>query len=204
MSLEACAVLCRLAHLPSAFCRAGARGSQVILKAKAFLARQVVQLQFTAFAAMLTSMARWRDDGKVGERIVVLGISHQWDDSPQQLRESKPSPDSRTAKQRVSKTVLVQRSVVQSIAAEFRQDGSKRLFSRAENFIVPPLLMHGKSAEWLRAAMLASSKWRGGHRCRRWHGHAVFVKGMRCGGGNPLARRCVIEWAMATTCRGAR
>lgn len=158
-STAALQMLVRLAHLPSAFCNSQSRGYQPILKAKTLVARLVVQPQRSAMAAMLTAVSEWRSkaDGNAVRRFVVLGMSHQWDDSPQQLREMKPVPSAKAAKQRISKSVLVQRSIVQCCVAEERADGGMDTANRAENFIVP----HGKSAEWLRGAMLASSQWRG-------------------------------------------
>lgn len=161
-SIEALGALARSAHLPSRFCRAGSLGTQPILRAKTLMARLMVQLQRSALSSMLSGILVWQRQAPEGhERFVVLGVSHQWDDSPQMLREAQPVRSAKAARQRTGKNVLVQRSVVQMTAAELQPDGVCRLWSRAENFIVPPLLLHGKSAEWLRGAMLRSSSWRG-------------------------------------------
>lgn len=158
---DAARTVCRLAHLPPAFSKPGQRGSQPILKAKALLVRMIVGLQRSSLVSMLNTMRRWRVPPPDAERFVIFGLAHQWDDSPQQLREARPVASARTAKQRVSKSVLVQRTVVQMLAAERKEDGSACLHSRAESFVVPPLLVAGKSAEWLRGAMFAPAKWNG-------------------------------------------
>lgn len=154
--------LLRLAHVPTMIARVSTRGLSTILKAKTLLTRVVVQLQHTGLSSMLKAMSGWRRGvGPHEQRFVVLGVCHAWDDTTQKLRESKQVLGERRSTQRVSQTVLVQKSMIQARCLQVTADGQISYFGRAENFLIPPLEVPGKSAADLRQVMLASAAWNG-------------------------------------------
>lgn len=150
-------MLCRLAHLPSIATRVGWPGVQVVLKAKCLLTRFMVRLQQAGLSAMFVTMLIWRRSCAPGEpRFTAVGVAHLWDGTTQRLPEGRPSGQARQPKQKVGKTVLVQKTMVHSMATQRNADGSWSTFVRGENWLVPTLEIPGKATQVLRDAMLSS------------------------------------------------
>lgn len=155
----AATMLCRLAHLPSVVGKLGGTGRDALLRAKCLITRLIVALQFASLGAMVRAMGAWRSaavsSGEV--RYVVLAVGHMWDDTTQRLRETRPTDNARQPRQRVGKTILVQKTMVNATAMHLEPGGRQTNFSRSESWLVPPVEVPGKTAADLRAAMLASS-----------------------------------------------
>lgn len=158
LSFDAAEMLCRTAFLPASLTKAMSAGRKAILKARTFMANFIVQMQIFGIAAMLTVFGKllWRPDGAATDNIICLGISHGWDESKQMLRERRPSANTfaRQSAQRVGKNILVQNSMVHAMGIIRSEGGRAEVYHRSESFLVAPLELAGKTANFLAEAVM--------------------------------------------------
>lgn len=156
-------MLCRAAFLPQSLTRGVSAGLKSILRARAFMTRFILQMQMIGLAATLTCFGNLlsKDDGSPTGSVVVMGVSHFWDETKQFLREHRDtSAENRFLKQptqRIAKTVLVQTSMVNIVGIVRDADGSAQVHHRAETYLIPAYEMAGKSAAHLAKAILSSA-----------------------------------------------
>lgn len=163
MTEAAAEMLGRAAFLPHSLTRGASAGLKSILRARAFMARLIMQMQVIGIAAMVTSCGRLLRNGDGGSThsVVVIGVSHSWDETKQSLREHRSEAQkSSTMKQpttRIAKTVLVQTSMVNAVGIIRSSDGETQVFHRAESYLIPALETAGKTARHLAQAVLQST-----------------------------------------------
>lgn len=163
MTEAAAEMLGRAAFLPHSLTRGASAGLKSILRARAFMARLIMQMQVIGIAAMVTCCGRLLRNGDGGSThsVVVIGVSHSWDETKQSLREHhSEAQKSSTMKQpttRIAKKVLVQTTMVNAVGIIRSSDGERQVFHRAESYLIPALETAGKTARHLAQAVLQST-----------------------------------------------
>lgn len=142
----------RLAFVPASACRFATKGLATILRMRAFFIRLAMSLQMAGFSRMLGALVAFRKSRAAGEGrpcATVLAVGFAWDETKQLLRDPAPGPLARQSSAKVARNILVQRCIAH--AAALGEDGMGRPveLSKAEELVVPPLELHGKSVPFL-------------------------------------------------------
>lgn len=154
-------IFCTTAFLPASVTKSVSAGRKAILKARAFMVALIFQMQTIGMAAMLTVFAKLlrTPTGDDNGNVIVLGVTHSWDETKQLLREHR-RPENAFLKQpaqRIGKNVLVQSSTVHAMGVLGGAGGeAPSVYHRAESFLIAPLEVAGKTADFLASAILRS------------------------------------------------
>lgn len=141
----------RAAFVPGSAFRHAKRGANTVIRMRTFVVRLILSLQMAALDGLLAAMDRMRQNFAEGGRegttfASAIAFRHSWDETRQMLRDPPQSHLARQSRQRVARTILVQRCMVHTSIATQDEDGQTSQHSRCESFIVPPLEMAGKTA----------------------------------------------------------
>ena len=160
ISEQAAHMMCRAAFLPTSLTRRISAGLKAVLRARAFMTRFILRMQVVGMAAMFTKLSSLvrRPDGSSTGNVVVVGLSHSWDETKQMLREHKETtnPFLKQPSARIGRNVLVQTSMVHATGIIHQPSGVAEVYHRAESVLVPPLELAGKTTGFLAKAILDS------------------------------------------------
>lgn len=162
MSTDAAEVLINTSMIPSSLTRGVSAGPKAVLRARAFVAGLLMRMQIIGLAAMFAAFGTMvrRDDGSENDNIIVVSVSHSWDETKQLLRESvrrpgmEANPFMKQPRQRIGKNVMVQSSMVHAVGVLATPGGHPHIYHKAESYLHPPLELAGKSASFVGAAIL--------------------------------------------------